>query len=247
LDDKVALSAGDQDLIGADMAAEAGIGPILHLRGVDGRVVRLRALVVCREAEPAPTLSTEAGGTIAGRTLLRFAGLHALAYDFELPLATETGYSLDGVHYPLRTDFIGDLRLAFVSCNGQESDDRKRDIAERDALWHRLAQQHAQDPFHLLLQGGDQIYADEVANLHALERHRPVAAWRRHRSADAGPKGPQVATAALGSVTRWSRMSPAMNSTLIAITERRWLPPLRSATWPKMSGPRTDDDFPHSA
>jgi len=187
LDDKVALSAGDQDLIGADMAAEAGIGPILHLRGVDGRVVRLRALVVCREAEPAPTLSTEAGGTIAGRTLLRFAGLHALAYDFELPLATETGYSLDGVRYPLRMDFIGDLRLAFVSCNGQESDDRKRDIAERDALWHRLAQQHAEDPFHLQLQGGDQIYADEVVNLHALERHRPVAAWRRHRSADAGP------------------------------------------------------------
>lgn len=187
MDAEAELPAEDQGLASADMAAEVGVGPILYLRGVDSDVVRLRALVVRREAEPAPTLSTAARGSISACTLLRIAGLHAFAYDFELPLAAGAGYSLDGQRYPLETDFTGDLRLAYVSCNGQESDDRGRSIAERDGLWCRLAQQHAQHPFHLLLQGGDQIYADEIANLHALERHHPVVAWRRHRSADAGP------------------------------------------------------------
>src|SRR3546814_7662384 len=93
-----------------------------------------------------------------------------LAYDFTLPLARDVGYRFDGEDYRVDCALEGDLRIAYVSCNGQESGDRKRSLDERNVLWRRLARQHEAAPFHLLLQGGDQIYADEVARLHKIGR-----------------------------------------------------------------------------
>ena len=66
----------------------------------------------------------------------------------------------------MNADFTGDLRIAFVSCNGQEENDRKRPQDERNAMWRRLRIEHENQPFQLLLQGGDQIYADELLNSH---------------------------------------------------------------------------------
>ncbi|GAD54925.1 hypothetical protein [Limimaricola cinnabarinus] len=43
-----------------------------------------------------------------------------------------------------------------------------RDPAERDAMWERMRTEHEDRPFAALLQGGDQIYADEVTQGHPL-------------------------------------------------------------------------------
>ncbi|MFD2442236.1 alkaline phosphatase D family protein [Paracoccus kondratievae] len=75
--------------------------------------------------------------------------------------------------YEVVTDLSGDLRLAFVSCNGEENGDLERDDDERNLMWTRLAQDHASAPFALLLQGGDQIYADEATQGHPLSEDWP--------------------------------------------------------------------------
>lgn len=173
----------DQPTTTADLDAEQGMGPVLMMRGLWGDRLHLRALVGQPDTPGAENLATDDGETGAS-TLLRFGGLRILAYDFSLPLRPDAAYRLGDVTYPVNAAYEGDLRIAYISCNGQESGDRKRTLAERNVLWRRLARQHEEGPFHLLLQGGDQIYADEVANLHQLARHRPLAAWAYGVDAD---------------------------------------------------------------
>jgi hypothetical protein len=62
--------------------------------------------------------------------------------------------------------------VAFVSCNGKEEGDFDRPAEEREAMWDRLAADHAAAPLSLLIQGGDQIYADA-----ALAAHPDLVRW----------------------------------------------------------------------
>src|SRR3546814_15256977 len=66
-----------------------------------------------------------------------------------LPLRSDAAYRLGGATSPVNAAFGGDLRLAYVSCNGQESGDRKRPLEARNVLWQRLNGQHDEAPFHL--------------------------------------------------------------------------------------------------
>lgn len=59
-------------------------------------------------------------------------------------------------------------------------------LEKRNVLWRRLLRQHEGAPSHLLLQGGDQIYADEVVSLHRRARHNPLAAWSYRPKGDIG-------------------------------------------------------------
>ncbi|HMA15133.1 MAG TPA: alkaline phosphatase D family protein, partial [Kiloniellaceae bacterium] len=170
----------------ADLAAEQGAGPVLLLRGAaEGRLL-LRALVVRPESAPEERLSAD-GGEVEALSLLRLDDLQVLAYDFSLPLGRAASYAFGGETYAVNTAWEGDLRIAYTSCNGQESGDRKRPLEKRNVLWQRLARQHEAAPFHVLLQGGDQIYADEVASLHRRARHNPIAAWSYRTQGDIGP------------------------------------------------------------
>ena len=57
-------------------------------------------------------------------------------------------------------DLSGDVRIAYVSCNGQESAGGvNRRTTQRDVA--PLAEEHARTPFAYFA-GGDQLYADEV-------------------------------------------------------------------------------------
>ncbi|WP_133065358.1 alkaline phosphatase D family protein [Niveispirillum lacus] len=52
-------------------------------------------------------------------------------------------------------------RIAFVSCGGCEDEDTIEAAGlKRNALWARLLSRHRAQPLHLLLMGGDQVYAD---------------------------------------------------------------------------------------
>ena len=149
--------------------SSGGIGPFLYLQGTTADHVELSALIVSPTGTPPPSLRTEAGAATA--TLIRECdGLGAYRYVFSLPMNRDAWYEVDDARYHVNLDFDHDLRVAFVSCNGQEEGDRGRDPAERNALWQRLAQQHSEQPFQLLLHGGDQIYADELAHAHEVTR-----------------------------------------------------------------------------
>ncbi|WDE06784.1 alkaline phosphatase family protein [Thalassomonas viridans] len=54
------------------------------------------------------------------------------------------------------------LNIAYASCNGfhhpRDKDKEKQDYA----LWHKMHLEQEHQPYHLLIMGGDQIYADEL-------------------------------------------------------------------------------------
>lgn len=154
-----------------ETAAKA-IGPVLYFRRHEGGRLHLAALVGRPEADGAPGPIQASGEEIAPRALARAGGLQLWRFDFALG-PQDAGYRFDGRDYPVATDLTGDMRIAFVSCNGEENGDLDRDAPERNAMWDRLATEHLENPFALMLQGGDQIYADEVTQGHVLTEDWP--------------------------------------------------------------------------
>ncbi|KUP90690.1 alkaline phosphatase D family protein [Tritonibacter horizontis] len=167
------------------MTAEFGaarLGPILYYRGYDDGVLKLAALVLLPIGEAPKTL--RADGTDHDPSCLREIGRNAIwRFDFTLPEGAG-GYSYGGEVYPVQTELTDDLRIAFLSCNGEEEGDLDRDEDERNAMWARMCESHKKAPFALLLQGGDQIYADEATQGHPLSDQWPDKVERPHSAAD---------------------------------------------------------------
>ncbi len=152
---------------------EDALGPILRFRGACEGIVRCSVTV----AGPKPAMPGFAPiGTMAG---LRF-------YSHDLVLAHDPGAE----RAELPDDFVarlpglpssiavpkrgGALRVAFTSCNGAEDEMAAASIpGGRNAMWAHLTRTHEANPFHLLVMGGDQIYADGLWNLPSIK------AWRR--------------------------------------------------------------------
>ena len=175
------------------------MGPVLFFRGADARCWHLAALVGNAAGDAVPTLRTATGEDIEP-VLLSEPGDYCLRrYDFAFPLRDQPSqhdYAIGDrgwrVHLPARGEA---LRLAYTACNGIPFTDAGDNSPRRNERWRHLAGRHAAAPFHLLLQGGDQLYADtiweEVPELHAwqhqLEADRRVApftdAMRRHVTA----------------------------------------------------------------
>lgn len=151
---------------------EGAVGPVLHMRGVrEGRVQLTAILILPRTAFP-PQL-TGGDAPVEGRVLATRLGRQVVAYDFALPATSDAAYELQGRRYAVNAAFEGDLRIAYVACNGQEEADPARSEDERDVMWRRLARQHEEAPFNLILHGGDQLYADEVVEADPLSAGWP--------------------------------------------------------------------------
>lgn len=162
------------------------LGPILYFREMDAAHMHVRALVVrARERLPG-TLATELGECQA-QPLATRCDSTVWAYDFALPRDRQSrcgAYSIDNrgwhVTVPGRN---ADLRCAFTACNGNDTDDsRNLDTGERNERWRCLYRVHQERPFHLLLQGGDQLYADELWQMvPALAQWQRLPYWQRLR------------------------------------------------------------------
>ena len=152
---------------GMTSAISLPIGPLLFLDAVaDGRL-HLSALFILEPgAEPAAIEVRD--DTVPAVRLARFDRADVWRTRFTLPANRPSVYDWNGTRFAVAADLGGDLRLAFVSCNGEEHGDLARDGGERNALWARLCAEHRDRPFALLLHGGDQVYADEVTAGHPL-------------------------------------------------------------------------------
>lgn len=53
-------------------------------------------------------------------------------------------------------------RLAYASCSGFSSLQAMKKVKDQYAMWDQLTRKHAEVGFHLLLMGGDQLYADVI-------------------------------------------------------------------------------------
>lgn len=153
----------------ADFERTEPIGPVLYIRGIKNTLVELSALLVAPTSRPPPKVTVHETEVPATR-ILESHGWSVWQYVFNLDTTIGAAYAVDGVSYEVSCRYSGDVRIAFVSCNGQERGDIERSAGERNRLWRRLVDQHAQQPYHLLLHGGDQIYADELLDVHPALR-----------------------------------------------------------------------------
>lgn len=154
------------------------MGPVLYFRGQAGDRWRLAALVV-GEGPGGPGMLETGDGVAAAPESLGVRGGHGLwRYDFSLPLegAESVGrYAVGGRSWEVGLPAAGgERRLAYAACNGNDDDGGVPDSPARNALWRGLAAAHGRRPFHLLLQGGDQLYADSI-----WKDVPELGAWRR--------------------------------------------------------------------
>lgn len=148
------------------------LGPILFLDAVEGGCLHLSALFLAEGKEPLPPVGT-ADGPVSPVRLAGYERLTVWRARFALPADRPSEYRWNGNTYTVAGDLTGALRLAYVSCNGEEVGDTARDSAERNAMWERLCAEHRRRPLSLLLHGGDQVYADEITEGHPLSEDWP--------------------------------------------------------------------------
>jgi hypothetical protein len=80
-----------------------------------------------------------------------------------VPEAGGVTYSIGDRSWQVVPPGSGPLRIAYTACNGYEENDCFGAIdPERNERWRHLRKQHARSPFNILIQGGDQMYADDV-------------------------------------------------------------------------------------
>ena len=148
------------------------IGPILLLDNLSDGCMHLAALFIT-DRHVAPPPMTVPTGMAAATCIATFDDAAVWRVRFALPADRASSYLWNGTTYAVASDMTGDLRAAFVSCNGEEVGDLDRDGLERNVMWARMRDDHGRQPLSLLLHGGDQIYADEITKGHRLSAGWP--------------------------------------------------------------------------
>ena len=159
------------------------VGPILYFQGLAGGHCQLAVVLVLPDGATPPGLHAD-GQHVEAERLSRRLGQSVWRYRFRLPARVGgSQYRLDEVAYRVHPPVPGErLRIAFTACNGRETDQPGDDDPVRNANWRQLLAEHREAPFNLLLQGGDQLYADGVwAAVSVLQRWRAAGAPARIR------------------------------------------------------------------
>lgn len=145
------------------------LGPILYFRGEQGDRWWLSALFMLEgDVEPHDLRVDGVTLTVPPRHLSLWRGRHIWRFDFAVPRGvrdTEVTYGFaNGESWTVTIPGRRALpRIAYVACNGAEDEAKFAKHGEpRYALWEQLGRRHEGDRYHLLLQGGDQLYADGV-------------------------------------------------------------------------------------
>ncbi|MFC4350973.1 alkaline phosphatase D family protein [Fodinicurvata halophila] len=147
------------------MPLESHFGPVLYFRGADSTHWRVRALIGLSEEMQPPPVQIQSG-VVPAKHLDTRLGLAIWCYDLEFPRLAEDHSAHYGIGEESWTVCIpgteSGLHLAFTACNGSETGNLDYPEENRNRLWNRLQDAHRVTAFHLLLQGGDQLYADPV-------------------------------------------------------------------------------------
>lgn len=116
-------------------------------------------------------------------------------YDFAVPRGLQDGRAAYGFAEDERRWTLSvpgtaiPPRIAYVSCGGCEDEAAIEEAGlRRNALWARLLGRHRSMPLHLLLMGGDQVYADDLwTRVPALRQLSAVKLMKR-TGLTAGPE-----------------------------------------------------------
>lgn len=150
-------------------------GPVLYFRGMSGTRANLAALVVTAADQQPLELRVEDTAVTAQRLTSGLAKT-VWRYRFDVPTDRDDGvtYAIGDQHWRIYPPNGEAMRIAYTACNGFEHNNFFSDAnSNRNERWRHLGAEHAKSPFQLLIQGGDQLYADDVW------REVPeLAAWR---------------------------------------------------------------------
>lgn len=139
------------------------MGPVLHVRHLANGQYTLAAIVVTPSDATPPPLCAGDDDNVPPTQLYSRGTKSIWQYTFTVDLeraGSELTYRIGHQAWTLYVPNLPQLRIAFTSCNGEVHDQIGED--ERNERWQNLAAAHATNPFHLLIQGGDQLYADQV-------------------------------------------------------------------------------------
>jgi hypothetical protein len=153
------------------------MGPVLSFRGCDDGKWNLTAIVVW-DGDPGPlTVGTQ---SVAPEMLWKIKKQSAFRYTFALPIDPAEGnhdYTIAGKTNRIAVPGAGRApTMAYASCNGFSSLKLMKSVKDANYLWKVLALRHGlaveniespphvetTKPYHLLLLGGDQVYADSI-------------------------------------------------------------------------------------
>ena len=152
------------------------MGPVLSLRRADARCWHVSALVVTPKT-PAPdplTFKCIGSHDDASRgALAKELWVHReqAVYRYDMDIQHDTNHAIQveyqfagtqrswSFHVPVAA---GKPRMAFVSCNGFSSAGDIKKVKDKNCLWTHMAALHTKDPYHVLIMGGDQVYADQI-------------------------------------------------------------------------------------
>jgi hypothetical protein len=161
------------------------LGPILSFRGLEGDAEqqwRVSVLIVRDSRENKPSLEWQAAGSDAAPATASTAATakllatfpdatpvrQAWRFDFGVTLAEKSqkiSYRIKGepsgweFHVPA-TGAIPNM--AYTSCTGFSSNKLMQKTKDPYGMVRNLIGQHTSNPYHLLMMGGDQIYADSM-------------------------------------------------------------------------------------
>lgn len=156
-------------------------GPILFLNDIrDNRLVLAAVFVSTGSRTPGPVRTPET--TVEAKAFWSLGQVTLHRAIFEVPADAPGCYWFEDQYFELASNLSSDVRIAYVSCNGEEIADLERRASERNVMWSRLCDQHQRSGFSLLLHGGDQVYADEATHGHPL-----TAQWPSKVPAEATP------------------------------------------------------------
>ncbi len=159
------------------MTTPIDMGPVLYVRNLTDAQYTLAAIVVTPSGSPPSSLCVGHDDHVPPVMLYSRCGKAIWQYTFTVDLGS-TGpnltYAIGQQTWPLCAPSLPRLRIAFTSCNGEVHDKLGAGDPLRNERWRHLAAEHAANPFHLLIQGGDQLYADDV-----WREVSALAAWQK--------------------------------------------------------------------
>jgi len=152
------------------------VGPILGFRGSENGKWCTCALVVTATEDPPPELTWSVEDedqdgqdqATSDRVRLKsFNNYEVWRFDWSVEQKDNEqtiSYTLGGgTKYSYNVPPKGmPPRIAYASCSGFSSLKEMKKVKDKNAMWKVLTIQHQKEPFHLIILGGDQVYADLV-------------------------------------------------------------------------------------
>lgn len=151
------------------------LGPILSFREVTGTEWRVAALIVEEGGNDPPSLDLLDGPSatsVKAGLLTTFEDTESVRkvwrYDFSVPLAEtarKVGYRFKGrqegweFHVPEKGSIPN---MAYASCTGFSSNKLMQKTKDPYGMVRQLNERHGSNAYHLMMMGGDQVYADSM-------------------------------------------------------------------------------------